>query len=711
MQKSWLLLGFLLPFGLFAQDWTYIRLDSTRAKWGDTAKPTWLRYFGLATGDLNGDGQPDIVAGRYVYLFDHSGPQLRWQRVDLGQNVDGILIMDVDGDTFPDLIAQALPAVHWFEALDPGGTTWTSRVVAHISPCHHVNSQGFAQADIFAGGRPEVIIANEDSIFALEIPTDAPDEQPWRKVLIATPATDEGIGVGDIDGDGDLDLAGGVRAGKEPKYVYWFENPGHDTGDWRAHLVGETRHAGDRFAIGDINGDGRADIVVAEERYPGLEPDASLYWYAQPADPAQPWTRHRVVTQYSMNNLEVTDMDGDGDLDLLTAEHKGPFLQLQLWQNDGHGHFTKQVLDQGKECHLGAKTFDLEGDGDRDIVGIGWDVYQDLHLWRQEASPALQIRWWYGDTLHLGRPGLTQRWANVLGTIHSDDTVLQAQYRLDGGPPRPLGLGPDGRRLARRGDFNCEIPFAELGEGYHQVTVTAVDARGRHASQTCWLHVTHGQRWPLPYHIDWQTVKDLTEVVHVIDGHWDLSQAGVRTRAPYYDRILSLGDSTWVNYEITAEVTLHAHAAPTLGPPTFGVSHFAVASRWPGHTPDGEQPSVQWYPLGATGEFTLNAALDSCRFRFLGGEKGRAYSTVYHALEPGRRYWIKHQVQDLSPTRTRYRSKLWPADEPEPAAWDLIYLKDPSDITRGCALLLAHNTDVTFGNIHVIPLPAAPAAE
>ena len=138
------------------------------------------------------------------------------------------------------------------------------------------------------------------------------------------------------------------------------------------------------------------------------------------------------------------------------------------------------------------------------------------------------------------------------------------------------------------------------------------------------------------------------------------------------------------------------------------MSHFAVASRWPGHAPDGEQPSVQWYPLGATGEFTLNEGLDSCRFRFLGGGKSKAHSDRYHALEPGRRYWIKHQVQDLSPTRTCYRTKLWPADEPEPIDWDLTYHKDPNEVARGCALLLAHNTDVTFGTIQVIALPGPP---
>ena len=41
---------------------THIVIDSTRAKWGDSDQPVWLRYFGLDCADLNGNGLPDIVS-------------------------------------------------------------------------------------------------------------------------------------------------------------------------------------------------------------------------------------------------------------------------------------------------------------------------------------------------------------------------------------------------------------------------------------------------------------------------------------------------------------------------------------------------------------------------------------------------------------------------------------------------------------------------
>jgi hypothetical protein len=111
-----------------------------------------------------------------------------------------------------------------------------------------------------------------------------------------------------------------------------------------------------------------------------------LFWFEQAKEPsATDWRRHRLITTWSLNNLDVADMDGDGDFDIITCEHKGPDLKLYLFENDGHGHFTERVLDKGKESHLGTLTADLDGDGDLDIVSIAWDNYKSLHVWRNDS--------------------------------------------------------------------------------------------------------------------------------------------------------------------------------------------------------------------------------------------------------------------------------------------------------------------------------------
>ena len=73
-----------------------------------------------------------------------------------------------------------------------------------------------------------------------------------------------------------------------------------------------------------------------------------------------------------MNNLDLADIDEDGDIDIITNEHKGPQLETQIWQNDGQGDFSKESIDLGKENHLGTQLADLDADGDLDLVGAGW---------------------------------------------------------------------------------------------------------------------------------------------------------------------------------------------------------------------------------------------------------------------------------------------------------------------------------------------------
>lgn len=386
--KMSLLVVLLLFSGyqLFAQtlgfNWTYIQVDDQKVKWGDYADPEWLRYFGIDMGDINNDGMTDILSGRNVYLNPGGNMTNPWQKIDLGSNVDGILVVDVDGDEYGDIIAQALPGVYWLEATNKEGTSWKAMKIGEIPATSHVNSQGFEKAQIFAGGKEEFVIAGDGNIYCFEIPKN-PTKQDWKITLVAANTSDEGIGTGDIDGDGDIDIAAGRRpeGEYEPKIIVWYENPGDGSGNWKNTEIGTTNHPADRVEVADINGDDKADIIVTEERYPGLEPDGNFFWYEQPAEKEGAWKRHWIETQYSMNNLDIVDMDSDGDIDLITCEHKGPKLELQLWTNDGKGVFTKRILDTGKENHLGTQIADIDGDGDIDIVGAGWDNYKFVHLW------------------------------------------------------------------------------------------------------------------------------------------------------------------------------------------------------------------------------------------------------------------------------------------------------------------------------------------
>lgn len=366
--------------------WTYIEVDNNRGKWGDWDGPNWLRYFGLAMTDVNRDGYKDIIAGRYFYRNPGGDMTGTWHRITFEINVDAMLVVNVDGDSFADVIAEALPDVYWLEARDMNGDSWKATKIGTLPKTGHVNGQGYMLGQIIPGGKPEVILASGEGIYYFRIP-DHPEAGNWPKTRIAVETMDEGIGVGDIDADGDMDIAAGKVVG-EMHRVMWYENPGDSSDNWKGRLACETAFPPDRIVIAEINDDSRPDIVVSEERYPGPDPDANLYWLEQPVDPkSQTWKKHVVITEYSLNNLDVADMDRDGDMDVITCEHKGPKgkQKLQIFENEGRGNFSEHLADRGKESHLGAIVADMDNDGDLDIVSAAWDYYKYLHLWRNDA--------------------------------------------------------------------------------------------------------------------------------------------------------------------------------------------------------------------------------------------------------------------------------------------------------------------------------------
>lgn len=422
-----LLLSFSWP--IFSQqasvnDWQYIQIDDQKGKWGDWDQPNWLRYFGLDMGDVNGDQYLDILSGRYLYLNPGGDMSGNWQRIELPENVDGIFMLDVDGDANPDLIAQALPNVFWYEAADSSGQQWTGRKIGEVPATSHTNSQGFERGQIIAGGKEEFVIAGDGDIYLFEIPAD-PENEAWPVQLIDKNTSDEGIGLGDIDGDGDLDIAAGRRpeGEEEPLIVVWFANPGAVDLPWAATEIGRSNHPIDRVEVGDLNGDQKADILISEERWPGLEPDANLFWYQQPsASSTEEWPRQYITTQYSMNNLDLADLDMDGDLDLITNEHKGPRLETQIWENDSQGNFTRHIIDAGKENHLGTQLADLDGDGDLDLVGAGWDEYHLMHVWRNDYVDQ-RFEWTHLSTTTGELPmtnGSNQQTASLVVDVNQD---------------------------------------------------------------------------------------------------------------------------------------------------------------------------------------------------------------------------------------------------------------------------------------------------
>ncbi len=336
-------------------------------------------------------------------------------------------------------------------------------------------------------------------------------------------------------------------------------------------------------------------------------------------------------------------------------------------------------------------------------LGAGSAAWRGASL---EAQEPPQIDVWYGKRQHFGRLGIPQRWVNILGSVSPAATVAQLSYSVNGAQPVQLSKGPDLHRLAGPGDFNVEIDIQDLKDGENTVRI---ESRGRHgemAEKTVTLVFDRTQRCPLPFEADFRGLGDLeavTRQTQIVDGKWHLTPDGLRTSDLYYDRVLAFGDWNWTNYAVTAEVRFHAFPGPRRGGPGFGVNHAGIGLRWRGHADDGKQPRVQWHPVGAATEFTLQTDLSQCKWRILPGPPQKAaYAAKAFPIELHRAYWIKGEVTTLTDGRNRYRNKIWAVGDTEPGEWAVENHEQPvDDFPSGSALLVAHLSDVTFGRVRV----------
>jgi hypothetical protein len=352
-----------------------------------------VRTFGLCFSDVDGDGDIDVASGPFVYRNPGAPLTGEWNRARLPDGVHAFAAVHVDGDDRADLIAQRDdPAasrldLYWLEAESADGAKWTAPIrIGEVPRSDHPEGfQGYRVAQIVAGGRPEIVVSTMKGVYFFTIPDDAA-AGGWPRTFVAANDSDEGIGVADLDGDGDLDI--GFTSGKE-KAVKWARNPGDGRGGWSVYTVGSFPEADwpDRCEAADLNGDGRVDLIVTEENR-GTEEDALACWWEQPASGAtsREWRRHAVATRFTLNSLGAADMDMDGDVDLVLAEHRGD-KRIEVWENDGRGTLVERPVGRGAESHLGARAVDLDGDGDLDLVSIAYDGFRGLHLWRHDAAP------------------------------------------------------------------------------------------------------------------------------------------------------------------------------------------------------------------------------------------------------------------------------------------------------------------------------------